>query len=72
MLKVQKKVPNFAAVMITLQMMQFTAVVLMLLEHPDWNVDAVAEHCGFASRTILHRKFKEATRLLPVEYQKSR
>lgn len=44
----------------------------VLLEHPDWNVDAVAEHCGFAGRTILHRKFKESTGLAPVEYQKSR
>ncbi len=42
----------------------------VLLAHSDWTIEAVAEHCGFAGRTILHRKFKEFTGLSPVEYQR--
>ena len=37
-------------------------------EHPDWNNEAVAQHCGFSDRTYFQRKFKEATGQTPAEY----
>ncbi len=40
----------------------------VLLEHPEWNIDAIAEHCGFKDRTTLHRKFKELVGMTPAEY----
>lgn len=40
----------------------------MICNHPEWNNDAVAQHCGFADRSYFQRKFKEKTGLSPVEY----
>jgi len=72
--------------MVTLQMMQFTAVVLMALltvkllflrerltikAHPDWGNDAVAQHCGFTDRTVLQRTFKRMEGITPQKYQEN-
>ena len=40
----------------------------MLKEHPDWNNEAIAQHCGFSDRTYFQKKFKERTGLSPAEY----
>lgn len=37
-------------------------------EHPDWNNEAVAQHCGFSDRSYFQRKFKEATGQTPADY----
>lgn len=39
----------------------------ILKEHPDWNNETVADHCGF-NRTHFQRLFKQATGMAPSEY----
>ena len=39
----------------------------LLKEHPDWNNETVADHCGF-NRTHFQRLFKQATGMAPAEY----
>ena len=39
----------------------------VLQEHPDWNNETVADHCGF-SRTHFQRIFKQETGMAPAEY----
>ena len=39
----------------------------ILKEHPDWNNETVADHCGF-NRTHFQRLFKQATGVAPAEY----
>jgi len=39
----------------------------LLKEHPDWNNETVADHCGF-NRTHFQRLFKQATGVAPAEY----
>ena len=36
--------------------------------HPEWGNDAVAEHCGFADRTVLQRTFKKMVGMTPQKY----
>lgn len=42
----------------------------VLLEHPDWSSEAVADYCGFNSRQYFHRIFKEHKDMTPAQYQK--
>lgn len=42
----------------------------VLLAHPDWTTEAVADYCGFNSREYFHRIFKEHEGLTPAQYQK--
>lgn len=42
----------------------------LLKEHPDWNNETVADHCGF-NRTHFQRLFKQATGVAPAEYGES-
>ncbi len=39
--------------------------------HPDWGNDAVAQHCGFADRTVLQRTFKKIEGITPQKYQEN-
>jgi len=39
--------------------------------HPDWSNDAVAQHCGFADRTVLQRTFKKVEGVTPQMYQEN-
>ena len=39
----------------------------LLDEHPDWSIDAVADHCGI-SRSHFHTVFKKETGHSPAEY----
>ncbi len=39
--------------------------------HPDWGNDAVAQHCGFADRTVLQRTFKRMEGITPQKYQEN-
>lgn len=41
----------------------------VLLEHPDWGSEAVADYCGFNSRQYFHRIFKEHESMTPAQYQ---
>ena len=41
----------------------------VLSAHHEWNIDAVADYCGFTDRTTLHRKFKELVGMTPAEWQ---
>ena len=41
----------------------------VLLEHPDWSSEAVADYCGFNSREYFHRIFKEQQGMTPAQYQ---
>ena len=40
----------------------------VMREHPEWNNEAIAQHCGFCDRSYFLRKFKEATGMSPNEY----
>jgi len=44
----------------------------MLIEHPEWNNEAIAQQCGFSDRTYFQKKFKEKTGLSPAEYVSKR
>lgn len=39
--------------------------------HPDWGNDAVAQHCGFADRTVLQRTFKKIEGITPQKYMEN-
>ena len=41
----------------------------VLLEHPDWSSETVADYCGFNSREYFHRIFKEQQGMTPAQYQ---
>ena len=40
----------------------------LLLKHPDWSNEGVAQACGFADRSYFQRKFKDLTRMTPSQY----
>ena len=39
-----------------------------LQEHPEWNNEAVAMHCGFNDRCYFQKVFKEMTGMTPAQY----
>ena len=39
--------------------------------HPDWSNDTVAQHCGFADRTVLQRTFKKIEGITPQKYMEN-
>ena len=39
-----------------------------LHEHPDWQLETIAERCGFASRSYFQTVFKKHTGLSPTEF----
>ena len=41
----------------------------VLLEHPDWSSEAVADYCGFNSRQYFHAVFRQHTGITPTQYQ---
>jgi len=41
----------------------------VLLEHPDWGSEAVADYCGFNSRQYFHTVFRQHTGVTPAQYQ---
>ena len=43
----------------------------ILLEHPEWTSEAVADHCGFNSREYFHRIFRSYTGMTPVGFQQA-
>lgn len=43
----------------------------VLLEHPEWTSEAVADHCGFSSREYFHRIFRSYLGMTPIKYQQS-
>lgn len=40
----------------------------IIVEHPDWSNEAIAQHCGFADRSYFQRVFKEKTGKTPSDY----
>lgn len=51
-----------------LTMLRIDEAKQVLKEHPDWNNEAVALHCGFTDRSYFQKKFKEHTGYSPAEY----
>ena len=41
----------------------------MLLEHPEWTSEAIAENCGFTTREYFHRIFRSTIGMTPAQYQ---
>ena len=41
----------------------------MLLEHPEWTSEAIADNCGFTSREYFHRIFRCTIGMTPAQYQ---
>ena len=41
----------------------------MLMEHPEWTIDSVADYCGFNGRKYFHQVFMEQTGTTPAKYQ---
>lgn len=46
--------------------------VVLIQEHPDWTIDAVAEECGFISRATYYRHFKRIFGITPAQYRKGK
>jgi AraC-like DNA-binding protein len=44
----------------------------VLMAHPDWSSEAVADYCGFNSREYFHRIFKEQLGMTPAQYQRQK
>lgn len=40
----------------------------VIMEHPEWGNDTIAQHCGFADRTVLQRTFKKVTGMTPAKF----
>ncbi len=40
----------------------------LLVEHPGWNNDTIAAHCGFNSRSYFQQVFKKQTGQTPAQY----
>lgn len=40
----------------------------IIIQHPDWTNEAIAEHCGFTDRSAFQNKFKEKTGMTPTEF----
>ena len=43
----------------------------IMIEHPDWGVEAVAEHCGL-SLSSFHRIFRQLTGMTPARFHEGR
>jgi AraC-like DNA-binding protein len=43
-------------------------LVRLLVQHPEWSVDTIAEQCGFSSRNYFHRIFLKLTGQTPSQY----
>ena len=41
----------------------------VMLAHPEWSNETIAQHCGFSDRTYFQRKFKNITGLTPNDFQ---
>jgi AraC-like DNA-binding protein len=41
----------------------------MLLEHPEWTSETIADYCGFTSREYFHRIFRGYVGMTPSQYQ---
>ena len=41
----------------------------VILEHPDWGSEAVADYCGFNSRQYFHTVFRQHMGVTPAQYQ---
>lgn len=41
----------------------------VMLAHPEWSNETIAQHCGFSDRTYFQRKFKDFTGLTPNDFQ---
>jgi AraC-like DNA-binding protein len=48
--------------------LRINAAKQVLLDHPEWNNEAVAQHCGFSDRTYFQRKFKQITGRTPNDF----
>lgn len=37
-------------------------------EHPDWQIETIAQHCGFRTANYFHEVFKQKTGVTPTEW----
>lgn len=44
----------------------------MLLTNSDYSIEAVAESCGFSSRSWMQEKFKASTGMTPAEWREAK
>lgn len=42
----------------------------VMVEHPDWSSESIADYCGFSSRQYFHQMFVQYTGTTPAKYQK--
>ena len=40
----------------------------VMLAHPEWSNDSIAEHCGFSSRNYFHTVFRQQTGVTPATF----
>jgi AraC-like DNA-binding protein len=40
----------------------------VILAHPDWNNETVAQHCGFTDRSYFQRIFKKYVGITPSDF----
>jgi AraC-like DNA-binding protein len=51
-----------------LQQLRVKHAKQLLVQHPEWSVDTIAEQCGFSSRNYFHRIFLKLTGQTPSQY----
>ena len=51
--------------------LRIEAAMQVLMQHPDWSNEYVAQQCGFSDRSYFQRKFKDKTGQSPSDYLSS-
>ena len=64
----QSEYKKLAGLVATLRIQEAQRV---LVEHPDWSVESVADYCGFNDRKYFHQVFQQYTGTTPAKYQQA-
>ena len=64
----QSEYKKLAGLVATLRIQEAQRV---LVEHPDWSVESVADYCGFNDRKYFHLVFQQYTGTTPAKYQQA-
>lgn len=62
----QSEYKKLAGLVTTLRIAEAQRV---LIEHPEWSVESVADYCGFNDRKYFHQVFLQYTGTTPAKYQ---
>ena len=46
--------------------------VVLIQEHPDWTIDAIAEACGYKRRATYYSHFSKIFGITPAQYRKEK